>query len=55
VELEWAMKEAEKGKTAEEFEGRQKEVFKIYNGRNTANLHKMKPVPVCEIPVSLKN
>lgn len=55
VELEWAMKEAEKGKTAEEFEGRQNEVFKIYKGRNKANLHKMEPIPVCKIPVSLKN
>ncbi|WP_037319334.1 NAD(+) synthase [Salegentibacter sp. Hel_I_6] len=54
-ELEWAMKEAENGKSAEDFEGRQKEVFKIYKSRHRANSHKMKPIPVCDIPVSLKN
>ncbi|PRX45288.1 NAD(+) synthase [Salegentibacter salegens] len=54
-ELEWAMKEAENGKTAEDFEGRKQEVFKIYKSKHAANLHKMKPIPVCNIPVSLKN
>jgi NAD+ synthase len=53
-ELEWAMTAAEEGKTAEDFEGRQQEVFKIYRSRHSANFHKMKPIPVCEIPVNLK-
>lgn len=53
-ELEWAMIEAENGKTAEDFEGRKLEVFKIYKNRHSANLHKMNPIPVCNIPVSLK-
>jgi NAD+ synthase len=50
-ELEWAM----------EFEGdeseisdRQIEVLKIYNKLNTANQHKMQPIPVCEIPDELR-
>ncbi len=54
-ELEWAMIEAEKGKTADDFSGRQKEVLQIYKSRHRANLHKINPIPVCEIPVHLKN
>ena len=53
-ELEWAMRMHDTGKTIEEFEGRQKEVFKIYLDYNTRNQHKMIPIPVCEIPPSLK-
>ena len=53
-ELEWAMKEALAGKTEDDFSGRQKEVFRIYRDRHQANLHKMKPIPVCQIPVDLK-
>lgn len=53
-ELEWAMKETEKGKTEDDFEGRNKEVFRIYTSRHRANKHKMVPIPVCEVPVHLK-
>jgi NAD+ synthase len=53
-ELEWAMKEKESGKTPENFEGRKREVFKIYTRLNNANQHKMQPIPVCDIPVHLK-
>ena len=53
-ELEWAMKMAEKGKTEDDFTGREKEAFRIYKMRNRANKHKMVPIPVCEIPVHLK-
>lgn len=53
-ELEWAMKMVEEGKTEEDFSGRDKEVIGIYKSRHRANLHKMQPVPVCEIPVHLK-
>ncbi len=53
-ELEWAMKMHDVGKTLDEFEGRQKVVFKIYLDFNTRNQHKMNPIPVCEIPPSLK-
>ncbi len=53
-ELEWAMLEDENGKTAEQFEGREKQVFEIYKRLNTINQHKMLPIPVCEIPQDLK-
>jgi NAD+ synthase len=50
-ELEWAM----------EFKGdessvtqRQKEVLTIFNRLNSANKHKMIPIPVCEIPKAFK-
>ncbi|MFV8224897.1 NAD(+) synthase [Christiangramia aquimixticola] len=53
-ELEWAMKNHDEGKTADDFEGRNKEVFEIYSRLNSANQHKMNPIPVCNIPVHLK-
>lgn len=53
-ELEWAMKMDDEGKTVEDFSDRQKEVFKIYKRYNTANKHKMIPIPICEVPDSLK-
>lgn len=49
-ELEWAMTQLEQGKTAEEFNGREKIVFEIYKKLNTINQHKMTPIPVCIIP-----
>ena len=53
-ELEWAMEQTENGKNATDFEGRKKEVFEIYTRLNRANQHKMVPIPVCSIPLSLK-
>lgn len=53
-ELEWAMQMDDEGKTAKDFSGREKVVFKIYKKLNSANQHKMIPIPVCEIPESLK-
>ena len=53
-ELEWAMEMDDKGKTAADFSGREKEVFMIYKRYNTANKHKMVPIPICEIPSNLK-
>ncbi|MDB2607036.1 NAD(+) synthase [Zobellia sp.] len=52
-ELEWAMKMQDEGKEASDFTGREKEVFLIYTKFNTANKHKMNPIPVCEIPHAL--
>ncbi|MEN8886451.1 MAG: NAD(+) synthase [Winogradskyella sp.] len=49
-ELEWAMKMKEEGKTANDFEGRQKEAFEIFFRYNTLNKHKMIPIPICDIP-----
>ncbi|UQD55065.1 NAD(+) synthase [Flavobacterium sp. K5-23] len=48
-ELEWAMKENESGKSADDFTGRKKTVFEIYKCLNKANQHKMNAIPVCEI------
>lgn len=49
-ELEWAMLAAEANQSANDFSGREKEAFEIYSKLNTANKHKMIPIPVCEIP-----
>lgn len=46
-ELEWAMIAAENGKSADDFEGREKEVFGIYKRLHAINQHKMNPIPVC--------
>ncbi|MFD0993761.1 NAD(+) synthase [Tenacibaculum geojense] len=53
-ELEWAMQMQDAGKTANDFSGREQEVYKIYTRLNTINQHKMIPIPVCEIPKELK-
>ncbi len=53
-ELEWAMLAAESGKTADDFDGREKSVFEIYKRLNTSNKHKMDAIPVCLIPKTLK-
>ncbi|MDZ7847818.1 MAG: NAD(+) synthase [Owenweeksia sp.] len=49
-ELEWAMEQQQAGKTAKDFEGRQKRVMEIYLRQHRANRHKMLPIPVCEVP-----
>ncbi len=54
-ELEWAMHHLEKQDHNDELSVRQTEVLRIYNKLHNANLHKMIPIPVCEIPASLKN
>ncbi|APY08870.1 NAD(+) synthase [Winogradskyella sp. J14-2] len=53
-ELEWAMKMKDEGKGANDFSGRQKEVYDIFMGYNTRNQHKMIPIPICEIPKNLR-
>lgn len=53
-ELEWAMAQAERGKAAEDFTGRQAEVMAIYTRLNRINRHKMEPIPVCRIPDTLR-
>ena len=53
-ELEWAMTMNDKDKTIEDFSGREKEVFKIFKRYNSANKHKMIPIPICEIPKKIK-
>ena len=53
-ELEWAMKMEGSGKDKNDFSGREKTVFELYTKLNTVNQHKMRPIPVCEIPLKLK-
>ncbi|MEJ6791891.1 MAG: NAD(+) synthase [Lacinutrix sp.] len=53
-ELEWAMKESEKGSTVNDFIGREKEVFTIFKRYNNENRHKMVTIPICEIPNDFK-
>lgn len=52
-ELEQAMLAAEQGKTVDDFEGRAKEVMKIYTRLNRINQHKINPIPTCVIPKDL--
>lgn len=51
-ELEWAMTFVGDPSV---LSGRQKEVLDIYNKHHRANLHKMLPIPICEIPLELKS
>jgi len=53
-ELEQAMAMREAGKTENDFTGREKEVFQIFEKLNRANAHKIQPIPVCHIPENLK-
>jgi NAD+ synthase len=53
-ELEWAMQMQDLNKSVDDFTGRKKEVYKIYTRLNNMNQHKMLPIPICEIPESLK-
>lgn len=50
-ELEWAMEFSGDENTLSE---REKEVFDIYRQLHKQNLHKMQPVPICEISERLK-
>jgi NAD+ synthase len=50
-ELEWAMEF--KGNESE-LSARELEVLKIYRRFNSANQHKMQPIPVCQIPDELR-
>ncbi len=50
-ELEWAMQFDGDLKTLTQ---RELEVLRIYRKMHAANLHKMNPIPVCEIPIGLK-
>ena len=52
-ELEWAMNYLEVNSQGNLSE-RQKKVLEIYSGHHQTNLHKMNPIPVCEIPASLR-
>jgi NAD+ synthase len=49
------MAESERGRMADDFEGRQREGLEIYQRRNRANRHKMEPIPTCVLPKELKS
>ncbi|NNC83414.1 MAG: NAD(+) synthase [Flavobacteriales bacterium] len=53
-ELEWAMEYLRLEKDLAALSGREAEVMKIYQRLHRANLHKMVPIPVCEIPEELR-
>jgi NAD+ synthase len=53
-ELEWAMEYQANPEADKKLSDREKEVVAIYTRLNRANQHKMNPIPVCEIPDSLK-
>jgi len=53
-ELEWAMQYDQSKEPEVSLSDRQQEVLAIYTRLNRANQHKMNPIPVCEIPKSLK-
>ncbi len=52
-ELEWAMKFLATGASHEDLSDEQQHVISTYLKFNTANKHKMEPIPVCEIPADL--
>ena len=52
-ELEWAMSVYDTHR-ADDFTGRQKKVFEIYDRLNKAVQHKINPIPVCKIPMEFK-
>lgn len=54
-ELEWAMAYVENEAITVELTERQAEVLTIYKRMNRQNQHKMQPIPVCKIPLELKN
>lgn len=54
-EFELAMHQVANGKKASDLTAREKEVFELYTRLHRANEHKMIPIPVCEIPESIKN
>lgn len=53
-ELEKAMIFLAEGNDPNQLSGREKEVYTIFSRLHRANLHKMNPIPVCNIPEELK-
>ena len=52
-DLEWAMEELERNPSLEGLNENQRATIEIYKNLNHQNQHKMKPIPVCEVPPSL--
>ena len=53
-ELEWAMQQKDLNKKLIDFDGREKEVFRILKKFNKQNEHKMNPIPIYKVPKNLK-
>ena len=53
-EIEWAMNQKMIGKISRDFNGREKEIFDIFENHHNNNKHKMTKIPVCIIPPELK-
>ncbi len=49
-ELEWAMHQSELHHASYKFQGREKEVFDLFQKMHKANQHKMVSIPTCDIP-----
>lgn len=52
-DLEWAMGEIERNPSLKGLDQNQLKIIEIYMNFNRQNQHKMKPIPVCNIPPSL--
>jgi len=52
-DLEWAMKQIEINPSLEGLDQEQLDIIGIYKNFNHQNQHKMNPIPVCQIPLSL--
>jgi len=53
-ELEWAMEYLREEKDPTDLKDRKAEVMKLYQRLNRINQHKMVPIPVCELPATLR-
>ena len=53
-EIEWAMNQKMIGKISRDFNGREKEIFDIFENHHNNNKHKMTKIPICIIPPELK-
>ena len=51
-DLEWAMGEIERNPSLKGLDQNQLKIIEIYMNFNRQNQHKMKPIPVCNIPTS---
>ena len=53
-EIEWVMQQKEAGKNSDDFNGREREVFEVFEKHHSNNKHKMTTIPTCIIPAELK-
>jgi NAD+ synthase len=53
-QMEWAMHELELKKEESDYTSSQLKVIQLFKGHHKRNLHKMTPIPVCEIPQNFR-